>query len=210
MHRRRQAVPSIIPIPRKGTAYIARSSSHINSSVPVLLALRDMLHLADTAKEVKHIMNSGAIKINGNPVKDPHSSIRFFNILEADKSYRLTVLKTGKFSLEELKGKQNSRIVKVVGKTMLPKGKIQYHFHDGTNSLLSGKEQKVGDSLNLGFDGKVVSHIALEKSASCFIFAGSYSGHSGKIVSVKENSALIAIKELDKEVTLPLASVIVI
>ena len=53
MYRTRQATPIKIPLPRKGTKYVVRASSHSNDSIPVSIAVRDMLNLAKNAKEVK-------------------------------------------------------------------------------------------------------------------------------------------------------------
>lgn len=208
MHRKRQAVSTRVPIPRKGTAYVVRPSSHLDSSIPVLLAVRDMLQLAKTAKDVKHIIKTGAIKINGKDVTDLHASIRLFNILQADKSYKLSLLKTGKFHFEELTGKSDNRIVKIVGKKVLSKSKIQYHFHDGTNALISDNSLSVGDSIKISFDGKLVSHIPFKKGSNCFISSGKYSGYSGKIVSADKASTIISLTDLNKEVTLPFNSII--
>ena len=69
-----------LPLPRKGTKYLARASSHLNSGVPVVIAIRDMLKLAKTSKEVKKMINERMIKINGKEVKDLKESIKLFNL----------------------------------------------------------------------------------------------------------------------------------
>jgi small subunit ribosomal protein S4e len=76
MHQARQSVTTKIPIERKGTKYIVRSSSHINDSVPLLIAVRDILGLAKTAREVKHMIQTKLLKINGRLVEDFKESIK--------------------------------------------------------------------------------------------------------------------------------------
>ena len=105
MHLKRQKAAIKLPIPRKGTKYIARALSNLNNSVTVVIAVRDMLKLARTAAEVKKMIHRKLLKINGKNVKDYRESIRLFNLFEADKPYILTLLPTGKFTLEESKEK---------------------------------------------------------------------------------------------------------
>ena len=134
MHQTRKASSTKLPIPRKGTKYIARASSHLNDSVPVVIAIRDMLKLARTAKEVKEMIKDKLLKINGKIVRDYRESIRLFNIFEADKPYKLTILGTGKFAFEEEKNSE-LRTCKIVNKRLLKSGKIQFNLHDGSNIL---------------------------------------------------------------------------
>ena len=118
MHKKRQTLTTKVPIQRKGTKYVARASSHINDSVPVIIALRDMLKLAQTIKEVKYMIHTKLLKINGRPVKDYRESIRLFNIFEADKKYVLKLLPTnpllffqkGFFSQNQNKENQQSAL----------------------------------------------------------------------------------------------------
>ena len=105
MHLTRQDVTTKLPIPRKGTKYLARASSHLFESVSVILAVRDMLKLARTAKEVRKMVQDKLLKINNVSVMDAHESIKLFNLFEADKLYRLSLLPTKKFTFEEIPSK---------------------------------------------------------------------------------------------------------
>ena len=69
--------------------------------------------MAKTSREVKLMVKEKKIKLNGKVVKDIREGVRLLNILEAGKTYRMTVLKTGRFAFEESKGK--NRVAKVVG-----------------------------------------------------------------------------------------------
>src|SRR3989344_7573807 len=134
MHQTRVQSTKKLPIPRKGTKYVARALSHLNDSVPIVIALRDMLKLARTANEVRKMIKQKALKINGRVVKDYRESILLFNILEADKSYELSLLQTGKFTLVSSQSK-NLRLCKVVNKRLLKNNVVQVNLHDGTNLL---------------------------------------------------------------------------
>ena len=150
MHQTRKASSIKLPIPRKGTKYVARASSDLKNSVPLVIAVRDILKLAKTAREVKKMINAGLLKINGRKATHLNEAIKLFNILEADKTYRLTLLPTKKFNFEETKEK--NKLCKVIGKTLQRKGKIQLNLHDGSN-VISSQNIAIGDSLVIDFSG---------------------------------------------------------
>ncbi|MBM3233160.1 hypothetical protein FJZ18_03280 [Candidatus Pacearchaeota archaeon] len=193
MHLTRQNVTTKLPIPRKGTKYIARASSHLSESVSVLLAVRDMLKLARTAKEVKKMVQDKALKVNGKAVMDIHESIKLFNFFEADRLYKLSLLPTKKFTLEEVKSKDLSkelRLAKVTDKRLVKKGKVQLNLHDGSNILTSDKIN-VNDSIYIDFEGKIKKHIKLEKGKEALVISGKHTGKTGTIESIDGVSSKI-------------------
>ncbi len=192
MHQTRSKANKNLPIPRKGTKYVARQLSHVNSSVSVLLAVRDMLGLAKTAKEVNEMIKQKLLKLNGREVKDERESIKLFNILNAGKSYVLKIKETGKYFLEEAKDK-DERAVKIINKVMLKNGQIQFNLHDGTN-ILSKDAFNIGDTLFLDSSSKVKKHIKFGEGKDCFIFSGKYQGLNGKISSFKNNLIFVNIE----------------
>ncbi len=203
MYQKRQTTTTKLPIKRKGTKYVARASSHLKNSVPVVIALRDMLGLARTLAEVKKIINLGLLKINGKVVKNPRESIKIFNVFEADKPYSLTILPTGRFSFQELDSKSaNKRLCKVKNKKLLKNSVIQLNLHDGSN-ILTKSPISVQDSVYLDISGKISSHVSFEKGKSVFVMSGKYSGQTGKIESVENNMVKIKFKDKEDEVTLP-------
>lgn len=191
MHLKRQQATTKLPIPRKGKKFIARALSHTNNSVPLVIAIRNMLKLAQNSAEVKRMIFNKMLKINGRVVKDYRESLQLFNVLEAGKHYVLTLLPTGKFFFEESKDK-NQRLCKVVGKTLVKNNQIQFSLHDGTN-IISKDKIKIGDSLHLDFENKIKKHIALEKGKEVLIIKGKYLGLKGKIHSIKDKTAEIQI-----------------
>jgi small subunit ribosomal protein S4e len=193
MHQTRKSSTTRLPIERKGTKYIARASSHLDNSVPILIAIRDMLKLAKTAKEVKQILKDKEIKINGRKINDYHQSIKLFNILEVGKTYQLSLLPTKKFILEEVKG-SDSRLCKVVGKKLLKGGKVQLNLHDGSN-ILTKEKIAINDSVYLDFSGKIKKHIPLEKDKKVLVISGKHEGQKGQIISVAQKKANIQFKE---------------
>lgn len=195
MHLKRQQATTKLPIPRKGTAFIARALSNTENSVPVVIAIRDMLKLARTAGEVKKMIKEKLLKINGRPVKDYRESISLFSLFEADKNYILTLLPTGKFIFEE--SKDNLRLCKVVNKKLLKNNTIQVNLHDGSN-LISKDKISVGDSIYLDLQGKIKKHIKLEKGKEAIVISGKYTGLKVKINSTEGKIVEILIEEDEK------------
>lgn len=191
MFQTRKSSSIKLPIPRKGTKYIARASSHNDNSVSVVLAIRDMLKLAKTANEVKKMIQQKILKINGKPVKEYGESILLFHILEADKSYELSLLPTGKFTLVPVKTK-DLRLCKVVNRRLVSSGAMQLNLHDGTN-ILSKDKINVGDSVYLDFKNKVKKHVPLEKGVEVFIISGKYQGHKGKVKNIQSGKITLEL-----------------
>ncbi len=197
MHLKRQLASTKLPIPRKGTKFVVRALSDIENSVPVLIAIRDMLKLARTTKEVKKMLNDNLIKLNGRVVKNYREGIRLFNIFEAGKSYVLTLLPTGRFFLEESKDKK--RLCKVINKIVLKNGRIQLNLHDGSN-IITNDKISVGDSVYLDFEGKLLKYLTMEKGKDIFVFSGKYIGLKGKIESMEKNKLEINLENEKKTV----------
>jgi small subunit ribosomal protein S4e len=194
MHQTRKESSTKLPIPRKGTKYVARALSHLDESVPVVIALRDMLKFASTAKEVRKILLSESVKINGKISKDYRDNIKLFNILQVkDKLFRLTIIPIKKFAFEELKN-ADTRIGKVTNKRLTKNNVIQLNLHDGTN-LIGSKEIKVHDSVYLDSKGKISKVISLKEGGNVFIYKGKHMGKSGIAKEISENSILIEFKE---------------
>ena len=208
MHQKRNKTTTKIPIRRKGTKYIVRASSHVRDSVPVVIAIRDMLKLAKTLREVKQMINAKQLKINGRTVKDYKESIRLFNILEADKPYVLKILPTKRFSFESTKS-ADSRICKVINKKLLKSNSIQLNLHDGSN-VITKDPISVNDSISISSEGKILSTIKMEESKQAFVLSGKYTGQEGKISKLENGNAIIKLKDKEEAVSLPKSHILVI
>lgn len=207
MHLKRNQIIRGLPIPKKGSKYVARARSHLYSGVPVVIAVRDMLGLAKSSREVRLIIGKKLLKINGRIVKDHNEPIKLFSIFEADKRYRLIYQKTGRFSFEE--HNSDDRICKVINKKILNDGKVQINLHDGSN-LISKEKINVGDSLVIDFSGKIKNKIEVEKDKNVFVISGKNIGSTGKIKNVIENKINVLFGGSGTETELDKKQIIVI
>ena len=203
MHQTRSAASKKIPVPRKGTRYLVRTSGFNDDSVSVLVAVRDMLHLARTAREVNEMVKDKMLKLNGAIVRDYHEAVRLFNVLEAHKKYKLTLTPTGRFTLVETK--TDNRIGKVVGKKIQNKGAMQFNLHDGTN-FISKESIVVGDSIEVDVKNKPVKVIPLAKAKHVFIFEGKNKGREAKLTKVEHGKVHLEME--GRSVTLDAEQVI--
>ncbi|MEK6858857.1 MAG: hypothetical protein AABX53_03015 [Nanoarchaeota archaeon] len=205
MHLTRADVNRETPIPRKGTQYIARPLSHMNHAITALSAVRDVLHLAQTAREVKEMIKEKKLKINGRVVRDMREPLLLLSLFEADKRYKVILLSTGRFALEPTK--ETTRVVKVINKKVLSTKETQINLHDGTN-ILSSESIKVGDSLEIDLMCKFVRVLPLKEGARVMVNSGRNVGAIGTISRVTKEGFLIKLK--DKAVALKQAQVVVI
>jgi len=205
MHLKRAEVRKIIPIQRKSTKYVARASNNSRNGVPVIIAIRDMLNLARNVKEVKLMVAEKLLKLNGRQIVDYKEGIKLFNVLEADKKYILTILKTGRYAFEEIK--EDTRIAKIIGKKILRGKKVQINLHDGTN-IFSDEKVSVGDTLVLDFKNKVKKVLPLSVGKEVFIISGKSMGNTGKIKEINGKKVIIQME--DREVSLNSSYIIVI
>lgn len=207
MHQTRAELTKKIPIPRKGTKYVARSFMDLDNSIPVVVAVREMLKLAKTKKEVKKMINQKLLKINGKEVKEIRDSIRLFNIFSADKNYVLKLNSSGRFFLEETK-QFKERICKVLNKKLISQGRVQLNLHDGTN-VVTDKKIDVHDTVLLDLSSKIAGHIPFEKGKNCFIISGRYVGKKGKIESSENGKAKVKLEDDDSVILEKTAAVVI-
>ena len=191
-HQKRLAATKRMPIERKkGTKYVACPSPGTHKKkecMPVIIVLRDLLGILETAREVKKSLNAKKILINGNPIKDHRFSIGFFDeitIPDTKENYLVVYNQLGKFELKK-QNKLSEKPLKILGKKSLGKGKTQFNLFTGKNIIIAKDTYKVGDSIILD-NKKVSKHIKLEKGAKVFLTGGKHIGYQGVVEEIKPN-----------------------
>jgi small subunit ribosomal protein S4e len=208
MYTTRSKIPNDWPINRKGTKYVITTSHANRSSIPILFVVRDILKIAKKRKEVKAILMQGQIKVNLRVIKDEGFPIQIddvINLEKSNKNYRLE-LEKGKLELKEINEKDSTKkIVKIIGKTILPEKKIQLNFRDGQN-IITNEKVNVGDSIVLGLkEMKIEKVLPLKEGANIEIIGGKYAGDKGKLklIQERERGKRYIIKIKDGEIDLP-------
>mgnify|MGYP001581406078 FL=1 len=203
MHITRHNTSKIWPIPRKGTKYLVVPSRGKNTSIPLLVAMREMLGIVKTRKELKKILNEKKIKVNGSPIREDKTSLALFDVISIsclNKNYKVTFSEKGKFALEEIKDAETAnKICKIIGKKMLNGKKIQINFNDGRN-LISKEAVKIGDSAVINFKEKKIEKILpVKEKSKIIVIKGKHLGEIGEIAKVDGNKLIIKDKTKEFE-----------
>ncbi len=203
MHKKISEMPKEWPLPRKGRKYIAIASHNPKTGIPIVFALRDILKIARTRREVRKICLEGKVIVNGKSRKDIAFPIQLKDVLQlkdSGKNYVL-MLKNNKLELKEISQKDSNRkIVKIRGKVLLSKDKIQVNLQDGNNFLFN-KEFSCGDSAVLDLkENKISSIIPLKKGSSVEVIGGKHIGLKGKVINeVKEGEKIVFELKLEEK-----------
>lgn len=189
MHQKRITIAKTWFVPRTGTKYIAFAKSNMEKSLPLIVAMRDIMGLVKTKKELKLILNSKQVFVNGKVARETNYPINLFDSLSmpsVNKFYR-AVLKDKKIGFEEISEKESSeRAYKVIGKKILSGKKVQINLSDGKN-IISSEKINTGDFIIIdNLKNKVKSIKHLKEGEEVIITAGKHIGKIGKIKKIEE------------------------
>jgi small subunit ribosomal protein S4e len=189
-HQKRITIPKSWPIPRKTHRWVAKCNPGPHSaknSVSLLIVVRDLLKLADNAREAKRILYEGKVLVDGKPRKDYKMPVGIFDVVSLpviNQQYRMLKDNRGKFYLSLLEPGKVRKLARVENKTILKGGKQQLNLSDGS-SLLSDGDFKVGDSLVLSIPEKQIEDkIEFNMGNLAMAVGGKHSGEMGKIKDI--------------------------
>ncbi len=189
MHQKRISAPKSWPIAKKANKWVVAASpgAHSRDAVPILVVIRDMLHLADNATEAKRILHSGNVTVNGRIIKKHKAQVGLFDIVAAaGRHYRMLPNPRGRYQLTEISDEEAKRkLARIDNITVVKGGKLQYNLHDGTNVLLEDK-YGAGDSLVFSLPGyDIIEHFKRKAGNKAMIVGGKHSGETGTILELK-------------------------
>ncbi len=215
-HIKKTQMPKAWPVPRKGgkKRFVAVPSHATSKGISLLFLLRDVLKIAKTRKEAKHMTFNGMVKINNTVRKDENFPVQVFDTVNLEKAklnYRLEIVNK-KYSLVEISAKEaETKIVKIVGKKTIGEDKIQMNLDDGQN-VLTKEKFSVGDSVVLNTkENKIVKVLPLKEGAKIEVILGKHAGEKGELVGFDEltRGRTYQIKLEDKTVSLPYKTILV-
>jgi len=195
---KRLAAPKTWPIARKGKQrWITKplpGAHKLGRCMPISVILRDLLELASTTREVKHILHNNQVLVNNKRIKNLKFGVGLFDVLTIDKlnkSYRVVMTKKNKLTIVPIKNTEaNILPVKVTSKTTLRGGKRQINFMNGW-SLLSKVEREIDSTILFNLAKKKSSkEIKLKSGVVVTLVAGKYVGQLAKLESIKSEGKL--------------------
>lgn len=199
-HLKRIAAPRSWSIKRKAKYWIVRpkSAHKIGNCIPVAVLIRDFLKYSKTLREVKNIVNTKNVLVNGKRVKDIHLGIGLMDVFEIPdlkEKYIILINNLGKIVIE--KTKLEFRISKIVSKRKIGQ-KTQLNLFGGGNFIVDKDSYKTGDSI-VADNKKIKEHLKFEQGASCLLTGGSHIGEFGKISKIEKNKVTIKAGEEEFE-----------
>ncbi|MCX8172449.1 MAG: 30S ribosomal protein S4e [Archaeoglobaceae archaeon] len=209
MHQKRLSAPKTYKIPRKAGKWVVKPSPgpHNKSAIPLAVVLRDLLELADTAREARKIISAGEILVDGVVRKDYKFPVGLFDVVsipKLDKSYRVIFDEKGRYILREIED-YDRKLFKITGKTIVKGGKVQLNLFDGSN-ILANNQYRTKDSILLKIPEKhILDHLKFEEGALIMIVGGTHAGEIGKVKSYKivkgSGSNLVTVETPEGEIT---------
>ncbi len=203
-HLKLIAAPKTWFVPRKTKVFTLRPSPGAHSlgfGMSLGLLLRDELKLASTMGEARKIANSKEVLVDGVARTDHRFIVGLFDVLSVPKlkkQYRMLLDKKGRLRLAEISAKESSvKLAKVVGKTALKGGKIQFNLHDGRNIVSESKAQ-VGDTFLVHVpEVKVAKIFPAKQGAKVFLIKGKHAGDVGVLKEIKGAEATYTVDGAD-------------
>ena len=204
MHIKRKTIENFWPIQRTGSKYVAVPSHDQRSALPLIIVIRDLLAMVKTKKELKKLLNEKKITVNEKIVRETNYPLRLYDSLgfPSLKKYYKISLKKRFVVIPASESEAREKIVKVIGKKLLPGKKVQLHLTGG-RTVLSNEKADVGDFAVIDLlKNKITKIIQLKKDTEILVIAGKHIGKTGKIKEIaKEGAAVVAtIKTHDGEI----------
>jgi small subunit ribosomal protein S4e len=160
-----------------------------STAVSIGFVLRDILHLADNAREIKYIISNRELIVDKKKVSEHRLPVGLFDVIEIpkiNKLYRVISTSNGSYSVKEItKDESNYKICKIVRKTVVKKGQIQLVTNDGRTILTTNKAYKAKASIKIDLiEGTIKEYYPLEKGSEILVISGKHVGEIGKITAV--------------------------
>lgn len=202
-HLKRMPAPAFWPIHVKEFQWVTKPSPgphSIEESLPISLALRDILHYARTNREARRILSEKKIKVDGKVRIDKQFPIGLMDIIEipdAELAYRVTPIKGKGLSIIEIPKEEKSfKLCRIENKKNVKGGNIQLQLHDGRSILLKINDPnnpqediyKTRDTLQVTLpDQEILKHVVFKENVYALVTAGRNTGRSGRIIKIEES-----------------------
>ncbi|MHB8604262.1 MAG: 30S ribosomal protein S4e [Thermoplasmatota archaeon] len=194
LHLKRLAAPKAWHIAKKTSTWVPKpipGPHAAAASLPLAVVLRDYLHLCDTAREARKLIQDGNVLVDGKPAFSLKQVAGLMDVISIPKNeayYRVVLDKHGRIVLAEITAAAAQwKLSRIEGKTTIAGGVTQLNLHDGRNVLVKdAKAYRTGDVLKLHLpDQKQIAHFSLAKGAPVLITGGSHISESANVGSVE-------------------------
>jgi small subunit ribosomal protein S4e len=197
-HLKRLPAPRHWPIKRKEAKFTTRviPGPHPKEHCLTLaVVLREILGYAENMREVKAILSSGQVKVDGVIRKDGRFPVGLMDVVEittSEERFRLIPKLKGGLKLVSIgDAEAKYKLCRIETKTMVKGGKVQLGLHDGRTLLLpedkEASDYQTLDTLKVGIPKqKLMKTINLVKGAYAIVSRGKNVGIEGKILEIEK------------------------
>lgn len=208
---KRLAAPRWWPIKRKVKKFVVspRGSHPRDSSLPLLVLIRDVLKLAETGNEAKKVIKAGEVLIDNRKMKDTKYGVGLLDTIEIPSMKKVwrAVPENGLSFIEIPPKEAKLKICKIVDKKTLRGNKNQLNLNDGRN-IITDKKYSTYDSLLIELpEQKIVDHLKFEEGSLVLVTGGKNAGKLAKIKIIERNRLWL---ENEKLFEIPKGMVIVV
>lgn len=193
-HIKRIKAPRTWRILRKEKTFVSKPNpgAHNQSlSIAINTFLKDMTNITKTTKETKYLLTKQEVLLNGKRIRDDKHAVGLFDLItipSLKKHFRIIIDKSNSLYAKELKSEEKELLIRVNGKTVIGKNKVQINTRSGRNIILSDKDAKqysTGDTIIIQIpDNKILKHIKREKGVQVLIYTGKHVGKIGTLESI--------------------------
>ncbi|MCD6478207.1 MAG: 30S ribosomal protein S4e [Candidatus Aenigmarchaeota archaeon] len=222
MHQKRLSAPRDYPIRLKsGGKFVVVSSPGPHdkeTSIPLLILIRDILKYAESAREAKKIINEGKVYVDGKVRKNYKYPVGIFDVIWIPDTKEIMRIVPGEKRLNVVKipeNEKNIKLCRIENKTIVKGGKTQLNLNDGKNLLVEKDSYKTGDSLVIEVPVlKINKHIKRDEGIICMIVKGKNKGRMGIIKKIKKTEGsqpnLVSVELSQRLIDLPESYVFVV
>ena len=191
-HLKRLPAPRAWTLARKEHvwAYKPRAGPHpTEASVPLAMVLREMLHLADNAREAERAIFSRSVHVDGRAVTDPKFPVGLMDVVSLVPSkahYRVLIDRRGKLTLLPIEASEAGwKLCRVEDRSTVKGGKFQLHLHDGRTVLLPKKEHATGTTIKMSVPRQeVLGAMPLAEGHVALLTGGQHAGELAHVARV--------------------------
>lgn len=192
---KRLAAPRSWDISRKADRFVFKplpGPHPIEASYPLGVVVRDLASLATLSRELKFMMKTGKVTVDGRQRKTSSFPVGLFNVVSVPLEgvdYRLVPSPKG-LALAKVSGDEaKTKLCSIHSKSKVKGGHIQYGLHDGRSVVDDALNLSPGDSVLIEVPSqKVLGHAKLAKGSLGLVLTGDRAGQLGKIADVKKGT----------------------
>ncbi len=192
---KRLAAPRSWDISRKSSRFVFKpvpGPHPMAASYPLGVVVRDMASMAKLSRELKFMMKTGKVKVDGKERRTPRFPVGLFNVVSVPlegADFRLVPSPKGLALAKVGSEEAQKKLCSVQSKTKVKGGHIQYGLHDGRSMVNDGLDLSPGDAVLIELPSqKVLGQAKLAKGSLGLVLTGDRAGQLGRIADVKKGT----------------------